>query len=776
MFSSIRSRLLVLVLAVLLPALLGAAWLVGRTFQAERDAHERTLRETSRALSQVVDTELTRRATLARALAQSTHLDDAAGLTQADLLEFDAQARRALEGLDGWVELRSARGVLLDTRLPPGRLPPAPPADAEADVVAGMLLEVPVVQPLRQAQDADDAHAALVQPVLRGGRTLYNLKLAVRPRELQQIVDRQRLPADWIGAVLDNRAVLVARVPNSLKHLGATASPDVRAAMARSSEGLFKSVSLDGVPTAGFFSTAPNGWSFVTAMPRSQFEGLMSSAVLEVAIGSLVLLGLAVAGAMGVARGIVGPVQQLKQAAQRLQAGQTVAHVRSGIHECDEVGRTLSETAHTLQRSRSELEHQVSDAVARTRQAEQRVAQSQRVEALGRLTGGVAHDFNNLLGVISNSAHLIERHARTPELQVPVAATLRAVEVGSRLTQHLLRFAGRRPVQPQALQLSRYLPEVQELMKSVLGRQVALSVQVAPDTRPVNVDGSELELALINLALNARDALADRNGELRLRARNALPDECDTLEPGPYVLISVGDDGPGMPADLVERVFEPFFTTKAVGKGTGLGLSQVHGFAVQAGGTARLASTPGVGTTVSMLLPAAAAAAAQPAIPATQAAAQPPVTTASAVAAAVPARSPALQGAHVLLVEDNAELAQVTVGLLQAHGARVQRAADADEALVLLGLPERVDLVLSDVVMPGSMDGVALARQLKRERPQLPVVLISGYGASDAAREEFTVLRKPCAQDELLSTLQAALASSAARQRATDRSRSAPAA
>ncbi|MCY7316176.1 MAG: response regulator [Rubrivivax sp.] len=817
MLVSIRSRLLTLVLAVLLPGLLGAAWLVGRTFQAERDAHERTLRETSRALSQVIDAELTRRATLARVLAQSPQLANTAALSRDDLVAFEAQARRALEGLDGWIELRAPHGVLLDTRVGLGRLAPVlfqqqappqprqppqspqapqppqlpqlpqqPPPAVRGAAVADLLLEVPVVQPLRRASDPDNAHAAIVQPVQRDGRTVYNLVITVRPLELQRIVDRQRLPKDWVGAVLDNLGVIVARVPGGLQHVGARGTPDELAAIARSNEGLFLSVTLDGHEAAGFFSTAPNGWSFVIAMPRAQYDGWMSSAVIEVAVGALLLLGLAVAGAMWVARSIVGPVQALKLSAQRLQAGRPVEYLHSGIAECDAVSRTLSEAALTLQRSRAELEHQVGQAVARTRQAEQRVAQSQRVEALGRLTGGVAHDFNNLLGVISNSAHLIERHAKGPELQVPVAATLRAVEVGSRLTQHLLRFAGRRPLQPQVLQLARYLQEVQELMKSVLGRQVVLSVQVAPDTRAVHVDASELELALINLALNARDVMAERGGELRLRARNALPEECDALEPGPYVLITVGDDGPGMPAESMDRVFEPFFTTKGVGKGTGLGLSQVHGFAVQAGGTARLDSTPGIGTTVSMLLPAAVAEAADGAAPLPTATAQPlpsspswpstssttPAPTgrtsgpASGTVHTAAAASAALSGTRVLLVEDNDELAGVTVGLLRSHGAAVQRAAEAAEALVLLGLQERFDIVLSDVVMPGTMDGVALARQLWRERPELPVVLISGYGASDAAREEFTVLRKPCAPDELLSTLQAALASSTARNRA----------
>jgi signal transduction histidine kinase len=749
---TIRSRLLLLVLALLVPGLLGVGWLITRTFEAERAAHERTLRETTRALAMVVDGELTQRATIARLLAQSRNLDTAPLLTAEQLHLFDQQARRALQGMDGWVELRSASGLVLDTRLPSGENPASPdPADAAAAArELASLNDRSTVWPLQRADQPALAHAAVVEPVLRNGSApLMSLKVTLRPAELQRIIDRQRLPPDWIGALVDSRGQVVARHPGGSAYMGRGATPDLMAAVARSSEGLVELVSLDGRRTTAYFNTSPRGWTYVTAMPREQFAGVLPSAVRQVALASLLLLlALAVLGALWLARRIAAPVHALKHAAAQLQAGKPVAYRATGIVECDEVAAALSEAAQAVQRGRSELELKVSEAVERTRQAEQRISQSQRVEALGRLTGGVAHDFNNLLGVISNSAHLIQRHATTPELQVPVAATLRAVEVGSRLTQHLLRFAGRRPVRPQALELGRYLPELQELMRSVLGRHVEISVQVAPDTHTVQIDSGELELALINLALNARDAMAN-GGQLRLRARNASADDTDGLPPGRYVLITVSDDGAGMEADLAERVFEPFFTTKAVGKGTGLGLSQVHGFCVQAGGTARLASTPGVGTTVSLLLPAGnGLVAASGAAPGAS-----PASTSS---------EPGLRGVRVLLVEDNAELGDVTAALLQSHGATVLRADDAGQALARLETGEGVDIVLSDVVMPGPLDGLQLARKLRKERPELPVLLISGYIAQRPAVRDFQVLSKPCSQDDLLAALRSALAAARA--------------
>ena len=736
---TIRSRLLLLVLAVLLPGLLGMAWLIDSTFRAERAANERTLRDTSRALSLVIDSEIGLRATVARLLAQSRWLDEAPALTTQQLQAFDLQARRALQGLDGWIELRSASGVLLDTRTSTASVPTVPPPTAGA----GELADLPLVQPLRLDQGADKAYAAIVQPVQRQGAVVLNLVVTLRPIELQRIIDAQALPPGWVGTVMDSRGVVVARQPGAEAYIGRTATPDLRARLASGTEGLFDSVSLDGRRTAGYFSTSPQGWTYLTAMPREQYAGLVPAAVLQVIVGALLLLGLAVAGALWVSRRIVGPVHELKTAAARMQSGQPVAYRATGIVECDEVAVALAEAAEAIQHGRSDLERQVAEAVERTRQAEQRVSQSQRVEALGRLTGGVAHDFNNLLGVISNSAHLIERHPAATELQMPLAATLRAVEVGSQLTQHLLRFAGRRPVRPQAVELGRYLPELQELMRSVLGRRIEISVKVAPDTAPVRVDPGELELALINLALNARDAMPS-GGELRLGARMAEPADVEGLDGAPqrrYVLITVGDDGVGIAPELAARVFEPFFTTKAVGKGTGLGLSQVHGFCVQAGGQARLASTPGLGTTVSLLLPASEGDDPEGGI-----------ATPSAAAAL-----PGIEGIKVLLVEDNEELGDITAALLRSHGAAVQRAGHAADALRLLEAQPFIDVVLSDVVMPGDLDGLGMARQVRRRHPTVAVVLISGYNTA-AALSEFTVLRKPCPQDELLAALRDAVA------------------
>ena len=743
---TIRSRLLMLVLAVLLPGLLGVAWLVGSTFDAERAANERLLRDTSRALTQLVAAEFKERTAIARILARSRWLDDGADATPDKVVAFADVVHGALTGIDGWLELVAPDGrTLLDTRASAGSSAPV-----QAPAPPAALAEAPVLSPLQITSSAGDAHAAVVYPVWRNGRVVLNIRIALLPQELQKLLQAQPLPPGWIVTILDSRKVVVARSPGGASFVGRAAQADVSQRLAAGREGLYESVT-DGVPLIGYYSTGESGWTSTIRMPNEHFAGFVPQAAVRVAIYSLLLLALAVGGAFVVSRGIVAPVQSLKDIALQMQAGETIEARPTGIAEFDAVAAALHEAAESLQFHRNELERQVDEAVDRTRQTEQRASQSQRVEALGRLTGGVAHDFNNLLGVINNSAHLIQRHARSPEIEMPIAATLRAVETGSRLTQHLLRFAGRQSVRPQWLLLNQYLPDLADLLHSVLGRRIELSVKVADDIRPVRLDAAELELALVNLALNARDAMP-QGGELQVRARNAKAEGVEGLPVAPasetlqYVLITVSDNGRGLDAGQAERAFEPFFTTKPPGQGSGLGLSQVHGFCTQAGGTARLASTPGLGTTVSLFVPVWQGSAAE-------------ANAAAPSAPTAPMRD--FAGKRILIVDDNDELGRVTAALLRAHGAEVERAHDGHEALRLAEGQARYDVVLSDVVMPAGMDGIALARQLLAEHPALPVVLISGFN-TEADPAEFRLLRKPTSETELVQALHEAIEKAAA--------------
>lgn len=279
--------------------------------------------------------------------------------------------------------------------------------------------------------------------------------------------------------------------------------------------------------------------------------------------GTLLLLGLALGAALGLARGVAAELRDMRHA-------------------------------------QAELERQLAAEVERRRESERRALAGQRLEALGQLAGAVAHDFNNLLGVIGNSAYLAERHGQQlPELQAPLAATMRAVDAGRRLSQLLQRFAGQSPGRPGRIDLAASLPETRELLTVVLGKRITIDLHVAPDTPAIVADSAEVELALIHLALNARASLqppGPEAGHVWLQAGPAGPDDVDGLPPGAYVSISVRDDGRGIDED------------PAAGAGSGLGLTQVHRFCAAAGGRVRLRSAPGRGSTVSMILPAPGAA------------------------------------------------------------------------------------------------------------------------------------------------------------------------
>ncbi len=359
------------------------------------------------------------------------------------------------------------------------------------------------------------------------------------------------------------------------------------------------------------------------------------------------------------------------------------------------------------------------DAQLQLEQMQRQLAESQKLDALGQLTGGVAHDFNNLLMVISGGVHTLKKAiGDDAKLRRAVTAIENATKRGAALTSQLLTFARRQSVNPQPIDIPERIAAVREVLDTGIGGTVKLQLDIDRATWPVTVDVTELETALVNLVINARDAMP-RDGTITIGAHNvAIPEEPDA---GEYVAISVTDTGTGIAPDLLSKIFDPFFTTKPVGKGTGLGLSQVHGFAHQAGGTVKVESELRKGTTVTILLPR-------------DRINQPPDQ---------PETVESGGSGTVLLVEDNPDVAAVSASLLEQLGYVVRRVPDAEAALREVER-DGFDLVFTDIVMPGKMDGLGLARRLREIRPDLPVLLATGY--SDAAanvRGDFSILRKP---------------------------------
>jgi len=367
------------------------------------------------------------------------------------------------------------------------------------------------------------------------------------------------------------------------------------------------------------------------------------------------------------------------------------------------------------------------EEASRREVAEGALRQSQRLEAIGQLTGGVAHDFNNLLMIVSGSAHRLRRDI-VDEKQVRLLdAITTATQRGESLTRQLLSFSRRQTLQPSVIELAEWLHELREMLSRSLRGDIEIRVLPAKRSCLVKVDPSELELALLNLAVNARDAMPS-GGTLTITTKPIVlrgKASEDGLS-GEFVAIRVADTGEGIPPDVLPRVFEPFFTTKDVGKGTGLGLSQVYGFAKQSGGAATITSTAKRGTAITLFLPRS-------------------FETPEQLHEPSPAIGAGLPAGTVLLVEDNAEVIEVARGYFADLGFTVREAMSAQDGLERIEREGDIDLVFSDILMPGGLNGLELAKLLRSRFPRIVVLLTTGYssGAQDAVREGFEVLRKP---------------------------------
>ena len=393
-----------------------------------------------------------------------------------------------------------------------------------------------------------------------------------------------------------------------------------------------------------------------------------------------------------------------------------------------------------LKRINELLEERVGEALAEKAKAEADLMHAQRMEAVGRLTGGVAHDFNNLLTVVIGALDMMLRSPDDAARQKKLGeAALSAARRGERLTHQLLAFSRRQALRPEPTDLNGLIRESDPLLRRALGEAIEFKLKLRRGGARVSVDPAQFEAALLNLVVNARDALGDR-GKVTVQTLNCTvgPGEIAELAPGDYVCVTVSDNGSGMSAEVIERVFEPFFTTKPVGKGTGLGLSQVYGFARQSGGGARITSTVGRGTEVRLYLPPLGAT--QKAEPAA------PVAELRAMTA----------GRRLLLVEDDPGVASVAQDMLEGMGLKVWSAENAPQALELLH-KQRFDIMLTDVVMPGGMTGIELAREAARKWPSMRIVLTSGYAGDDVdaalADAPWPFVRKPYSGEQLAAVL-----------------------
>jgi PAS domain S-box-containing protein len=410
---------------------------------------------------------------------------------------------------------------------------------------------------------------------------------------------------------------------------------------------------------------------------------------------------------------------------------QDITHQKDVEHELE---RRVAERTEAL---RSEVRHR--------EETQKQLVRAQRMEAFGQLTGGVAHDFNNLLTVIGGNLELLQDQVAGEKPQRQLKRAIEAVGMGSRLTQRLLTFARRSDLEPEVLNLNDQVINMIDLLRRTIGETITISSVLAPDLGRVRTDASEVENAILNLAINARDAMPG-GGKLVIETANAMIDETfpaliqgDRIAPGPYVRLSVTDTGFGMTPEILARAFEPFFTTKEHGRGTGLGLATIYGFARQSGGYATIYSEAGLGTTVNLYLPRTD---------------QPVAESNEAFI-----RFAGAGARRVLVVEDNSDVREVTIQRLEKLGYRHMASDSGPAAVELLKADPAFDLVFSDIMMAGGMSGSDLAAWVRANLPSVKVLLTSGFSDELAKRVDRTggdlkVLRKPYATADLAAALQ----------------------
>ena len=378
---------------------------------------------------------------------------------------------------------------------------------------------------------------------------------------------------------------------------------------------------------------------------------------------------------------------------------------------------------------------QLAEAISAREATEEKLVQSQKMDALGQLSGGIAHDFNNLLTSIIASLELLTDSALKGDAGAIATFAKTAMNSARRaaaLTHRLLAFARRQPLDSRAVDINARITSLEELLRRTIGEQIALDVALDPAAAIATVDANQLENTILNLVVNARDALPG-GGNIRIGTR------VSETAPG-FVELFVQDDGIGIPGELLEQVFEPFFTTKPIGQGTGLGLSMTYGFARQSGGDARIASTPGVGTTVSLLLPMGDVDNIEP--------------TSVPSGRVLPVAG---QGEAVLIVDDADDVRELTALLLTMAGYHTLQAANGDDALAILASGQRVDLLLTDIGLPG-MDGRELSRAARAAHPDLPVLFLTGYAADPDTIGQFLgprmdLMTKPYGAEALLGRI-----------------------
>jgi signal transduction histidine kinase/ActR/RegA family two-component response regulator len=548
--------------------------------------------------------------------------------------------------------------------------------------------------------------------------------LIVAPAGRDAEVIRQLLQSAGLEAVIDPSGDLLLEALPSGMAAGSVVTDD---ALVRINQGRLAAAIAEQPPWSDF--------PFVLLVRRSaaregskSIEAIVNATVLERPLHPASLIS--------AARAAVRARQRQRLAAEYL------AERERAEKQLRDLAETLEQKVTERTRDLAAANDRLTAEIAERERAEARLVQAQKMEAIGQLTGGIAHDFNNLLTVVVGSLDLALRRCEDEAVLRLVKNALLAAERGATLTAQLLTFSRRQRLSPVPIDINKVVAGMREMMARTIGPQIRIETDLEADVWHALADQTQLEMMVLNLAINSRDAMP-RGGRIVIRTRNVprVPQSLGSeLETGEYVCISVHDDGPGMPPEVLAHAFEPFFTTKAQGKGTGLGLAQLYGFAKQSGGVAKIESEPGEGTAVAIYLP----------------------RTRQKISHDASNRHDGHRGRHakILVVDDDHDVRTVTSDTIHELGYMAVTVASAEEAIAKLRA-EHFDLLITDVAMPGT-DGVELARQARAIDERLPILFSSGYAdvqTFGAELSDETVLRKPFRIADIASRIQKVLRS-----------------
>jgi signal transduction histidine kinase/CheY-like chemotaxis protein len=758
---SMRGYLLLLVFSVAIPGALFAAILLQRYYNSEVARINQGLLNNAHQLAQTVDRDLAGLQATLQTLALSR------SLSVGDHESFYRQAAQVRDYVGAHVMLRDASGRhLVNTRVPLGTALPAEdlPGDREVrerrkPVVTGIVIGSVAREPVYNITAA----------VVQNGELTHLLSLSLPPERLAELL-KEGLDPGHIAGIFDRAGMFLARSARHADFVGQR-GPSTFLDQMRGNEGNFRATNVTGDDVSVAFARSNlSGWAVLTSVPDRASRASLYRALWTLGAVALLLTVLAVLLAYAIGNRMAGSVQTLAAQAATLGQGQPVVAGQLAVREVNAVGLALASASDNLRQRERERDHAEQELRAlsetlenrvfeRTRElaaemkrrsdTEEALRQARKMEAIGQLTGGIAHDFNNMLAIIIGSLDLAAR--RLAKGDIKIEKYLASAQEGGRraasLIQQLLAFSRQQPLAPAELDANKLVTGMSELLRRSLGETIRLETVLADELWKTHADRNQLENAMLNLVVNARDAMPD-GGQLMVETANAVLDEAQAarsgLVPGEYVLIAIRDTGGGMSPEVIDKAFDPFFTTKQSGAGTGLGLSQVYGFVRQSGGHVAIESEVSKGTTVRIYLPRYVGGAAP--------------KLAEDESSPMPTGDGSIT---VLVVEDEDGVRAHAVAALRELGYKVFDAAGAADALKVVDAHPEIELLFTDVVMP-EMNGRRLSDQVRQRRPDVRVLFTTGY-TRDAIVHNGTIeagvslITKPFTLDQLARKVAEAL-------------------